>query len=58
MKKGELIVNEHGFWFDLEEEVLNLHESKFDKDGFWLNDSLLFSWEEIDEIRERVEGMG
>ena len=46
------ITNEHGVWLDIEEQSIDLQEGQFKEDGFYLNGSLLFTWERSDEIRK------
>lgn len=52
MKKGEMIINESGIWFDISEEIENMHEGHFTEEGFSFDDELLFTWEELDDIKE------
>ena len=57
METEEFVQNEHGIWFNMEEKVTNLHEVKFDKEGFWFDDNLLFTWKKLEEIKNRVGKM-
>lgn len=54
MPRGEMIVNEDGVWFDYEETVTNLQEFQFTEAGMFLNDELMFTWEEIGKIKYKL----
>ena len=54
MSRGEMIVNSDGVWFDYEEIVHNLQEFQFTEAGMFLNDELMFTWEEIDGIKGKL----
>jgi len=58
MKKSEMIINEFGVWIDIEEEVTNLHEIKFNKDGMSIDEDFLFSWVELENIKNKAITIG
>ena len=58
MKKSDMIINEFGVWIDIEEEVINLHEIKFNKDGMSIDDEFLFSWVELEDIKNKAIAIG
>lgn len=55
MCKGEMIINEYGIWYDYEEIVHNYHEIGFKENGMYFNDDFLFTWEELEDIKNRLE---
>lgn len=57
MNKGKMIINENGIWYNLEEEATSIHEGHFTLEGFSFDDSLLFTWEELEDIKNRLEDM-
>lgn len=57
MSKGEMIVNEHGIFFDYDEVVHNYQEIGFKENGMYFNDELLFTWEELEDIKKRLGNM-
>ena len=54
MPRGEMIVNSDCVWFDYEEIVHNLQEFQFTEAGVFLNNELMFTWEEMDGIRGKL----
>jgi len=58
MPRGEMIVNSDGIWFDYEEIVHNLNEFQFTEAGMFLNDELMFTWEELDCIKYKIMFLG
>jgi len=58
MKKSEMVINEHGVWFDIEEEVTNLHEIQFNESGMLMDDEFLFSWAELENIKNKAMFLG
>ena len=58
MKKSDMIINEFGVWIDIEEEVTNLHEIKFNKDGMSIDEDFLFSWVELETIKNKAIFLG
>ncbi|MFA7287346.1 MAG: hypothetical protein WC055_00555 [Melioribacteraceae bacterium] len=54
MSKGEQIINEFGVWYDYEEIIHNYQEIGFKESGMYFNDELLFTWEELDDIKSKL----
>ena len=48
-------INEHGIWFDIEEQSIDCQEGQFKPNGFYLNGSLLFTWKRSDEYRKGIK---